>query len=370
LLLAYLLMVVGVIVLSPFRFAMPEVLAAHWAVLEPGWQADLLLNVVLFLPLGFVGRRIRGRASGGIERWFLLGGACSLGIEAAQLFLAGRYPTATDVLANALGAGVGAWLSDGAVRSVGGGDAAVRRLWLDVPLVGIAYLLVPILWLDGLVLADGGADAWSQLSLAAAGGVALAGAARTAEATDRGMRRLMSIVVALWWLVAAAATWRSAPRLVPLGLGVALLAATVADPVWRRWRARERRLEPVVVVAVLLCVVGYLLAGGTTLALLPFGDEAAVDRVTLLRWIKLVSVGTLVGYLVAEWQGRREAALPRAVVLPVSLGAALGIVLGGGEWLRWLPVGLAAGVGALLYAFHRDHVVALRAAERGRSDRG
>jgi hypothetical protein len=362
--------VVGVIVLSPFRFARPEVLAAHWAVLEPGWQADLLLNVVLFLPLGFIGRRIPGGASGGIGRWVLLGGACSLGIEAAQLFLAGRYPTATDVLANALGAGAGAWLSDGAVRGVGGGDLAVRRLWLDVPLVGIAYLLVPIVWLDGLVLSGAGAEAWRQLPLAAAGGVALAGAARTAEATDRGMRRLMSVVVALWWLVAAAATWRSAPRLVPLGLGVALLAAALADPMWRRWRQRERRLEPVVVVAVLLCVVGYLLAGGTMLALLPFGDDATVDRVTLLRWIKLVSVGTLVGYLAAEWQGRREAALLRALVLPVLLGGALGVVLVGGGLLRWLPAALAAGIGAMLYAFHRDHVVALRAAEQGRPGQG
>jgi VanZ family protein len=364
LLLGYLLVVVGVIVLSPFRFAVPAAWTAHWAVLEPGWSADLLLNVVLFLPLGFLGRRIPGLAGGRAARWLVLGGGCSLVIEAMQLFLAGRYPTATDVVANAAGAALGAWLSDRAVRGLGGGEAAVQRLLLDVPLVGIPYLLVPLLWLDGLAMPGDGAGGWLQLPLAAAGGVALAGAARTAEASDRSVRRALLLFVAGWWLVASAATWRSAPRLVPLGLGLALLSAVLSDPLWLRWRARERRLEPVVVTAVLVLVLGHLLGGGSSAAALPFGADAGIDRVTLLRWIQLVSACTLVGYLLAEWRGRREQPLGRAVVVPACAGAVLGAVLGGGEWLRWGPAALAAGVGATLYALHRDHVVALRAGAR------
>jgi hypothetical protein len=238
---------------------------------------------------------------------------------------------------------------------------------LDVPLIGISYLLLPILWLDGLAMPRDGMGAWQQLPLAAAGGVALAGAARTSEATARGVRHALLVFVGGWWLVAAAATWRSAPRLVPLGLGVALLAAALADPLWQRWRRQERRLEPAVVVTVLVLVLAHLLAGGSAVTALPFGDGAGVDRVTLLRWIQGVSVGTLVGYLVAEWRGRREAPLARAVMWPVCLGAALGAVLGGGEWLRWLPTAIAAGIGATLYTFHRDHVVALRAVGRGAS---
>jgi len=253
------------------------------------------------------------------------------------------------------------------VHGLGGGDAAVHRLLLDVPLIGIAYLLVPILWLDGLAIPGDGAGAWLQLPLAAAGGMALAGAARTAEATDRGMRQALLVFVAGWWVVASAATWRSAPRLVPLGLGIALLSALLIDPLWRRWRARERRLEPAVVVAVLVLVLGHLVVGGSAVTALPFGEGAGVDRVTLLRWIQLVSVCALVGYLLAEWRGRREAPLARVVVLPLCVGAVLGAVLGGGEWLRWLPTAVAAGGGAILYAFHRDHVVALRSGGRSTS---
>jgi VanZ family protein len=365
LLLGYLLTVVGVIVLSPFRFAVPAAWTAHWAVLERGWPADLLLNVVLFLPLGFLGRRIPGLDGGRPGRWLVLGGGCSLAIEAAQLFLAGRYPTATDILANAAGAWLGAWLSDRAVGGLGGGDAAVQRLLLDVPLIGIPYLLVPILWLDGLGMPRDGAGAWVQLPLAAAGGLALAGAARTAEASDRPVRRALLGFVAGWWLVAAAPTWGSAPRLVPLGLGVALLAAVLGDPFWRRLRARNLRLEPIVVAPVLLLVLAHVAGGGSAMVGLPFGEGAEPDRRTLLRWIQVVSVCTLVGYLLAEWRGRRQAPLGRAVVPPMLLGAGLGALLGGGEWLHWLPAAVAAGVGATLYALHRDHVVALRSAGRG-----
>lgn len=66
--------------------------------------ADALLNVLLFLPFGWVlGRRK--------SAWRVVGWAAllSAGVEVAQLFLLGRYTSAADVAANTLGAGLGAW---------------------------------------------------------------------------------------------------------------------------------------------------------------------------------------------------------------------------------------------------------------------
>lgn len=71
--------------------------------------ADLLLNVMLFAPLGWALGYTRGsdRLSGaGV---LLLGALLSLVIEAAQLYIPGRAPTLRDIVANALGAGIG-WL--------------------------------------------------------------------------------------------------------------------------------------------------------------------------------------------------------------------------------------------------------------------
>lgn len=67
--------------------------------------ADGILNLVFFLPFGFL---LGGRGSTRrvIAAAFLL----SLGIEIAQTALVGRYPTAGDVVFNTLGAGLGAAL--------------------------------------------------------------------------------------------------------------------------------------------------------------------------------------------------------------------------------------------------------------------
>jgi len=65
--------------------------------------ADALLNMVLFVPLGFV---VDGRR--GIWRAVLIGVGVSSLIEIAQAFLPGRYPTVGDIIWNGSGAGVGA----------------------------------------------------------------------------------------------------------------------------------------------------------------------------------------------------------------------------------------------------------------------
>ena len=91
--------------------------------------ADAILNVLLLVPFGWVlGRRSRtgrgeartddlrsilpgmatSRAS--VRRALLWGGAISLFIEATQVLLPGRFSSLADIVANALGAGAGAWL--------------------------------------------------------------------------------------------------------------------------------------------------------------------------------------------------------------------------------------------------------------------
>lgn len=90
---------------------------AHWERVQwvpfgerqlPARQA--IANVALFVPFGWGLTRMLPR------RWALAlalaaGALLSTSVEAAQVFAHGRYPTATDVALNVLGAGVGAWLA-------------------------------------------------------------------------------------------------------------------------------------------------------------------------------------------------------------------------------------------------------------------
>lgn len=68
--------------------------------------ATALLNVVLFVPLGFFVRRV-----GPVRHAILAGFAVSFAIELAQLFIPGRETALSDLLANTAGAWVGAMLA-------------------------------------------------------------------------------------------------------------------------------------------------------------------------------------------------------------------------------------------------------------------
>src|SRR5690606_30793295 len=103
LLLGYLALVVGVIVLAPFH---PQAPTFDRILLFPGGvqgRADILMNVALFVPLGFLLER-----SLGVTRTALLGVLVSLGSDTAQLLLPRRWATLGDRVAHGPGGRGGA----------------------------------------------------------------------------------------------------------------------------------------------------------------------------------------------------------------------------------------------------------------------
>jgi glycopeptide antibiotics resistance protein len=75
--------------------------------------ADVALNVAMFVPIGW-GLHSAARRRGGPRTWLLraviLAAAFSLTMETVQAWLPNRYSSVVDVLANTLGATIGAWL--------------------------------------------------------------------------------------------------------------------------------------------------------------------------------------------------------------------------------------------------------------------
>ena len=70
---------------------------------------DFVANVLLFVPLGMVVAR-RSASQRRVVNAAAIGAALSLIVELAQVYSHSRFPTATDVLANVLGAAVAATL--------------------------------------------------------------------------------------------------------------------------------------------------------------------------------------------------------------------------------------------------------------------
>ena len=166
LLLGYMVLVTAVITLAPFRFARPAVLTLSWLA-DP---ADVVANVLLFLPLGFLFRVSAPRAVGHV-RTVIAACLVSVTFEAAQLFLPGRFASPVDVMSNTLGAGLGSLVHARIAACLDG--RLVRGLALELPLMVVVYLLVPLLWLDGFAAGHDGGGSCSPL-LGLAGAIVLA----------------------------------------------------------------------------------------------------------------------------------------------------------------------------------------------------
>jgi glycopeptide antibiotics resistance protein len=76
--------------------------------------ADVALNVAMFVPIGWGLHRAARRRGGALRtrllRAVILAAAFSLTMETVQAWLPNRYSSVVDVLANTLGATIGAWL--------------------------------------------------------------------------------------------------------------------------------------------------------------------------------------------------------------------------------------------------------------------
>ncbi|HEX5831940.1 MAG TPA: VanZ family protein, partial [Gemmatimonadaceae bacterium] len=315
---AYYAVFVLVVTLHPFVFRAPRppdpfLLAGPF---------DLVANVALFVPLGFLLRLARSAA----PRWelVLLGTGLSVVVELAQLFEPSRFSAAADVWANGFGAALGVLVHDGLARRLRAPDDVTRRLALELPLVALLYLALPLAWLDALTSA-GRATGGLPLLLLGLFGASVLASVHAAHLSPWGMagRGATTAVAGAWFVVATLPAWRAEPLplLVQLLL-VALFAwwrAGRLEPVGgeRRWEGRA-----------LLRAAPYY---GAYLLLLPFGAPAGTgplhERLGILHAAEGVAAFTLLGYLVAEARGRREHRWPRGVApaFPLAAGA---VVLG------------------------------------------
>lgn len=134
--------------LSGIALAQHQALPITCLVCGPAGATDVVLNLLLFIPLGFLGRQLGWRLS--ITWLFAL--LLSLGIESSQYFLLpGRDASLSDLLCNSTGAALGWTLLGFWRRWQKGGQTSARRLsylLLTIQLaiwLGTAWLLQPAL---------------------------------------------------------------------------------------------------------------------------------------------------------------------------------------------------------------------------------
>jgi glycopeptide antibiotics resistance protein len=372
-LLAYMAAITIVVTLLPFEFALPS----RARVMVSGGLFDVVANVALFLPLGFLYALARSESVLHRGRVFLVALLVSAAIESLQLFEATRFASLSDILANGIGAYAGAmgqrWLS----RRIAMDARTVGRLSLELPVMGLVYLLVPLLWLDGLAAATSGASLWPMLGLGLFGGSLLAAAQRHHFGPNRLLSRgMMAGLACAWFLVGGF------PGLAPrASILLFVMLSAIGVFVWIRSadrssaRSINRRFEskalaeaaPFYAAYLLLLVAPVTVYAGTAWAG-DLGFEATVgawDTPRVLHVVETVAAFTLLGYMLAEFRGRREARFRDGARYIAVWAAGAGAVAellegfrpdGGASVLRLVLLIVAALYGSWLYHLQRAHV--------------
>lgn len=373
--LGYLAAVTLIITLAPFRFASRPVhgLTGMWT-----WS-DIVMNVLMFVPIGFVFQLTRpARSPVQWLRALALGAVLSAVIEVAQLFEVARFSSLIDVATNAAGAGVGAWLFRGIVWRIEG-ERAVRTLALELPLMGLVYVLIPLVWLQGLG-SGGGTRMWLMLLVVAfAGGIIGTVHAAYVTTERKSSPVFLLAAVAVWYFVALLPGTIRDPQLVVAGAALIFGIAWLRSIATTRYRNtdRTRRFELPTLRLVLPLFAAYLALSSLWpltdadgqwefMSALLAGDDFTQNAIYVA--LEHVAAFTLVGYIIAEFYGRdllryRDIA-DRVLLWGGGISILLELARGfhpayrASALMVVFTVG-AATFGGWLYQLQREHVKAL-----------
>jgi len=311
-LLTYMTLVIAAITLIPFDFRTPPRMAVSFT----GSPTDIIQNIVFFVPLGFLFQLIR-RRSGWLPllKAFGFGLLVSGAVEACQLFLPGRDSSVIDVATN----GFGTLLGAGAAAYLRGGERPAPASVLlahETPLMNVAYLLIPLLWLGSLSVGGETHRLALIVLLGVFGGSVLASMYVNRTGLDRKPGGPMAAVYASVWFIAgmlpAVATF---PVEVLAAAGIVALAAQFSTRLLAGKKKAERRFEQPTVKRLLPLYGIYLLllsVWPTTLPLSEWFNGFDYKRLTdvqrivfTARFIEVIAAFTLLGYLVAGLRGRK-----------------------------------------------------------------
>lgn len=366
-LLAYVLALIALLTLSPFRFGA----GCDWQLTLWGDHEDAFANIALFLPVGYFLRLAWPQCRRGILAAALFGLLFSSAIEGTQLFLPERLTALLDIVGNTIGCVMGAGLCDVVRRRLS--RVAHGQLGMEHPLLQVLYLTLPLMWLCSLGLTRSVLHIWLLAPLGLVGAVTLCGLWRHHYARTLGVARpLLVLAVMAWFLFGALPALRLAPEIVVASalpvLGVALVQLYRPLPGARQ----EKRGEQRVLMLIWPCFLAYLVMlvlGPDAAPAAPFSlgfgyaGPAFYHRDLALRVAEQLGALTLLGYLLAESVGRSRltpgARRALGVVVGMALAMALEIAHGfraedQASIARWLLGSAAASFGALLYGARLD----------------
>ena len=312
-LLVYMVFMVFLMTLFPFDFRLPAKIQIK--ILTN--LADFMANIVLFIPIGFLFKLSRRPVKDALcLKPLFFGILLSMSIEFTQLFIPGRYTQVSDVITNGLGAWLGAILFL-LLKAQLSGERAGKLFSLELPLMNLVYLLIPLMWLNGLSIGKEAARLWLLLLLGLFGtGVFCSISIYRFRNTGALSFSKLSFFVMSWFLVATLPVLPKFPipiAVFTISLGI---AARLIAGISKAGKKDDRRLELPTLKRILPLFVLYLLLlviWPTTLPIsawlfnTDFQELVFNKRVVFtFRFIEFIAAFTLLGYMIAEMRGRKN----------------------------------------------------------------
>lgn len=340
-LLIYMCVVVVLITLAPFEFSIPSSFTITWSTNF----ADFLTNIVLFIPIGFLFKLTRRKTQDFSNLQALtLGLLLSLAVESSQAFIHGRVTSVIDVIANSLGA----WLGAMVFTFVGNQlkeHRAGRLIALELPLMGLVYFLIPLMWLNGLGTGEDHGRVWFLLLLGiiGAGVICSIYIHRFKPWATIGYTEL-SVFAICWFVLGSLPQLFCYPlKITFFGIAVGVVVQLFARLADER-NGHDKRFEIPTIKKLLPVYVIYLLLLATWPSILSnskyrsdlifemLGFNARI--VFMSRFIELVAAFTLLGYMVAEMRSRKNESIEKTLTWTFVIAGASAIFI---EVIRSCP---------------------------------
>lgn len=360
----YITLIILLLTLNPFYFAFPIHIAFHW---DSSW-GNLISNILLFFPIGFL-YRLTTKRSGAL----LLGAGMSLTIEIMQIFIPARTPSIVDILANTLGAGLGAYLSDLFSRRMVITPGIVNQLRLETPLMGTIYLLVPLLWIDTLAWIESPYHWVLTLLIGIGGAIIFSDLFRHWWSTIDGRTVIYSsLATGLWFFIGVGPNLIYSSGLIGIGLLAMFLCAIFTG--FRR-RVKDRRFEqntlkrflPIFAIYILFLTMWFPFSTfGRWHILVGFTEHSTETSMqSLYPRLEFLVASTILGYILAERRGRLELSIvqdiPHLFVTVTGVVLLLEFLSGfqsgrGASVIRLILTIVSALFGGIIYHLSRDHI--------------
>ena len=334
-LLMYMVGIVLLITLIPFQFHIPQKIANIWAIN----LNDSITNIFLFLPLGFLFQLSRRRHKDpACVRALGFGILVSVVIEITQVFLLGRYTSAIDVITNGAGAWVGALIFSLIKHNVN--EARIAGVFaLELPLMNLVYLLIPLIWLNGLSAGHEVSRLWLLVVLGLFGAIVLSSVyIHRLRHVERLSSNKVTFLAMGWFFVAALPALAHFPlQSILCGIGVGIIVRLLTA-FQRKTIQAERRFELPTLRRLLPLYIFYLFLLALWPTTVAFGEWQEVvhfqelmfnERVVFIfRFVEYIAAFTLLGYIVAEMRGRKQESVTKILmwIVVLSLSCVIGIV--------------------------------------------